>query len=666
MLNFEVYTFSNGETNFPPDVDDKTAKNTLGGKGIGLVRMTQAGFSVPPGFIIPTTACNEFRALQDGADLGWWIALKAEIMAKDAGLKKHFGFAPLVAVRSGAPISMPGMMDTILNVGLNDANLNEWQKRIGDRAALDSYRRLIQMLGHTAYGIAADVFENILALARETQGVKTDAELSVFRLEIVVDDYLHAFQKEVGYPFPQDRNAQLDAAIKAVFDSWMNPRAIEYRRINKIDEAMGTAVNVQAMVFGNMGEDSGTGVLFTRNPSTGEPGISGEFLPDAQGEDVVAGIRTPFNVSLMTDLGPGWHSTYMDLKAACFKLEEMYRDMVDLEFTVQQGHLYILQSRTGKRSARAAFKIATDMVREGVINRAEARSRLTVEQLKVVTRPTIDPAYNVAPDFIGLPACPGVVTGIAVRSSEEAVKLAATGAKVILVTHETTPDDIAGMNAAVGILTKTGGATSHAAVVARAMDRVCVVGCTSIVPEHFDGHKVTLDGSTGRVWVHKDVPVIDSSEAPELREVMDWCLEYMGCCDNSLEAITMDRPHTVMAADFWGSTELAVATLAELAELPDCKHITLDCNSPHSFVPEDDKLVDQLFGTDTSAHEFKETLIHMLVNDHGALQGLRLTGLDAADMAQMKALGYKEAKAGPHGAPVSVPAQYAAFYVLGQ
>ena len=334
---------------------------------------------------------------------------------------------------------MPGMMDTILNVGLTEANLGVWAKRIGERAAWDSYRRLIQMLGATAYGIQMDKFEFQLASVKKQAGVTVDADLTVEHLHVLCSLYSHVFKANVGHEFPQTREEQLKAAIVAVFRSWDNDRAVEYRKINKIDDAMGTAVTVQAMVFGNMGKTSGSGVAFTRDPSTGEPKIMGEYLFDAQGEDVVAGIRTPLKLD---DVKAAWCG---ELEQLCYKLEAMYVDMVDLEFTVQNGELFILQSRTGKRSARAAFKIAVDLVNEGVIDRGTARSRLTAEQFKVVRRPTIDPAFKVEPALVGLPACPGVVTGKPVFSSQDAINCKEP---CILVTHETTPEDIAGMNAA--------------------------------------------------------------------------------------------------------------------------------------------------------------------------------------------------------------------------
>ena len=439
-------------------------------------------------------------------------------------LKEQFGYMPLVSVRSGAPISMPGMLDTILNVGLTAHNFNEWAGRIGDRATADSQRRLIQMLGSTGYGVDMGVFDFQLASVKKEAGAKQDTDLTAAQLATVADRYQDAFSQNTGFKFPvNDAKEQLRVAIKAVFDSWMNPRAIEYRKLNKIDESMGTAVNVQAMVFGNMGDDSGTGVLFSRDPSTGQPVMMGEFLTNAQGEDVVAGIRTPVDVHKMATLDGVWSNIHGKLVDLCSELEVAYKDMVDIEFTVQKGELFVLQSRSGKRSARAAFRIATDMVKEGVIDVDTALTRLTADQFKAVRRPMIDPNFKVKPDVVGLPACPGVVFGKPVFTSEDA---ASCNEPCILVRHETDPDDIAGMAKAVGILTKTGGATSHAAVVARAMDKACVVGATELDLEHGWGGvvRVTIDGATGRVWFNKQVPVIDASADPAVRQVMNWCL----------------------------------------------------------------------------------------------------------------------------------------------
>ncbi|MEY9560448.1 PEP/pyruvate-binding domain-containing protein [Sinorhizobium fredii] len=399
------------------------AKKRLGGKGAGLVLMAQDNMPVPPGFTITTDVCNEFRKLGDAAKTDYLEQLMVEVMEQMNWLKEQFGYMPLVSVRSGAPISMPGMMDTILNVGLTASNHKEWQARIGERATLDSQRRLVQMLGSTAYGVPHQVFEFQLAKVKKDFGAETDADLHEGALDDLIERYCNVFEDHRGFPFPIDnRYEQLLAAIGAVFNSWMNERAVEYRKLNNIDESMGTAVTIQAMVFGNMGDDSGSGVAFTRNPSTGEPVIMGEYLSNAQGEDVVAGIRTPESLSKYITpskdhylISCPWAK---ELAKVCETLEQMYADMVDLEFTVQQGELFILQSRVGKRSARAAFKIAVDLTEDKVIDRKLALARLTGAQFKVLRRPSIDPGFKVKPQLIGLPACPGVVTGTPVFSAE--------------------------------------------------------------------------------------------------------------------------------------------------------------------------------------------------------------------------------------------------------
>lgn len=647
--------------------DQHESKMILGGKGAGLVMMAQNGFPVPPGFTIPTTACNELAARTDKADWDWYFnKLIDEAFDHDAWLGQQFGYMPLVSVRSGAPVSMPGMMDTILNVGITDDTLADWKDRLGKRTALDSYRRLIQMLGGTAFGVPHSAFEANMTAARKADGVETDAEISAATLAEVVKQHKLTFQAATQQEFPQTRLDQLSYAIKAVFDSWQNPRAIEYRKINKIDPAMGTAVNVQAMVFGNMDDDSGTGVLFTRHPSTGEGGMYGEFLQNAQGEDVVAGIRTPHDIYKASTMdGTVWPDIYEELVAACVKLEAAYDDMVDIEFTVQQGKLFILQSRVGKRSARAAFKIAYDLVDEEVIDKATALKRLTKEQFKVVRRPSIDPAFKVEPDLIGLPACPGVVTGKPVFSSTDAVNCTEP---CILITHETTPDDIAGMNAAVGILTQTGGATSHAAVVARAMDKACVVGCTDMelqgkligkAGKCFGSQdKVTIDGATGRVWIGIDVPVIDSSDATEIKAIMEWAMEAKDVIETFPVFQGKDaRPHAVSAAHWWGSIEVARAVLNQLA--PNWNQVLLDLRSPALLTPSVDSDLTDCFG-DLEVDKFEKALVAEVVARKQKLKACAVMG-SAYVTQQLVAHGF-----GVASGPVVASADYAAFSVLGQ
>lgn len=669
-----IYRFSQSHCDWTGSASD--AKKLLGGKGAGLVKMCQAEMPVPPGFTITTAVCNEYLAAQKDGTLSqeWFDGLMAEVYEHMEWLEGQFGYRPLVSVRSGAPISMPGMMDTILNVGLCNDNFKEWGERIGARAVHDSDRRLTQMLGATAYGVPMEVFEFQLAKVKKAHGMVEDTDLGVLELSEVIGAYRKAFEENKGFKFPfDDWKEQLRAAVAAVFTSWTNERAVEYRKINKIDAAMGTAVNIQAMVFGNMGDDSGSGVGFTRDPSTGERKFFGEYLKNAQGEDVVAGIRTPETLKLDQfpiigqKMPPAWQKELSDL---CIKLEAMYEDMVDLEFTVQKEKLWLLQSRTGKRSARAAFKIAVDLVEEGMIDKGTAISRLTVDQFKIVRRPTIDPKFDTAPNKVGLPACPGVVTGKPVYSAADAINCKEP---CILVTHETTPDDIAGMNAAVGILTQTGGATSHAAVVARAMDKACVVGCTELdiaAMKNLGIEKVTIDGSTGKVWLQIEVPVIDSSDAPELRVVMDWCLGVMGACETAVVDLGMDRPHTIMAATWWGNVDVLNAILDGVAELPSRGHVTLDMRGPHDLIPDEDKELGACFGDDQSGDEFWKVMMDTLIDRQGELKGLALANMPMQDTITQKVMfdqcGYKQAGAGFQHVPVAVPADFAAFSVLGR
>jgi phosphoenolpyruvate synthase/pyruvate phosphate dikinase len=426
---------------------------------------------------------------------------------------------------------------------------------------------------------------------------------------------------------------------------------------------MGTAVNVQAMVFGNMGDDSGTGVLFTRNPSTGENKIMGEFLQNAQGEDVVAGIRTPVNFDKMADLSAPWPKIYDQIAELCDHLEQVYVDMVDIEFTVQKGELFLLQSRTGKRSAAAAFQIATDLVNEEWINWKEALKRLTPEQYRVVKRPIIDPSFKDKPELVGLPACPGVVTGKPVFSSHDAVNCTEP---CILVTHETTPDDIAGMNAAVGILTQTGGATSHAAVVARAMDKACVVGCTDMSLPNIQGVKrVTIDGSTGRVWLDKEVPVVDSSQMEAVKTVGYWCCGDMNAFPGTpLFDLTDQDTQVIQVAHWWGHKEVIESLLEDLSISAVKDLAILDLRSPEQLMPEQDLGLVDVFGFNPFQDDFRTVLMEALYAKREELAGLRVMGLTNAEKAVMNAAGFHVLGAGAE--PVVVPVDYAVFSTLSQ
>lgn len=521
-----IFTFG------PVTQGSASMKNTLGGKGANLAEMASLGLPVPPGFTIPCEASVRYKEAK--TKMTGKAALFAQLWPEvDQGLeslKAHFGYMPLLSVRSGARVSMPGMMDTILNVGMSDETLPYWSEKLGARAALDSYRRLIQMFSSVALNVPMEHFEEALSAMRKEAGCIADADLSEDHLSRLVTQYLKIVA-ESGEEFPQTLQAQLHGAVVAVFESWDNPRAKEYRKIHGYSDDWGTAVTIQSMVFGNMNDQSATGVVFTRCPSTGKNEMTGEFLVNAQGEDVVAGIRTPDPIHTMES----WDcDAFCALTAVLEQLEAHYKDMQDVEFTVQNGSLYLLQTRNAKRSPQAAFKVAYDLVEEGVLTKHEAVGRVTQAQLLSVMQDAIDPAFKGKPHFTGIPAGGGVVTGVAMFSSENAVNCTEP---CILVTKETDPDDIAGMNASVGILTATGGLTSHAAVVARGMNKSCVVGATDMavsanvafiagpgISSFTEGQTITIDGATGNVWVGVKVPMIAGGQSLEVATIIGWAL----------------------------------------------------------------------------------------------------------------------------------------------
>ena len=515
-----VYAFGGGKAD-----GDSSMKNLLGGKGANLAEMSALGLPVPPGFTITTEACTHFY--KNGRDYpdGLKEAVAAALADVETTTGKRFGDPAgplLVSVRSGARASMPGMMDTVLNLGLNDATVEGLAKLSGDRRfALDSYRRFIQMYSNVVLGLDHHMFEEILDDQKDRLAVSVDTALSADDWEEVVDAYKRAVERDLGAPFPQEPQAQLWGAISAVFDSWMNDRAKFYRRMHDIPESWGTAVNVQSMVFGNMGETSATGVAFTRNPSTGENRLYGEFLINAQGEDVVAGIRTPQALTRaareeMGDEAPSLEeampAVFAEFKSVVGKLERHYRDVQDIEFTVEQGQLYMLQTRNGKRTAQAALKIAVDLAGEGLISREEAIGRVEPESLDQLLHPTIDPEARRDVIGAGLPASPGAASGKLVFDAGEAERLGTAGEAVILVREETSPEDIHGMHAAKGIVTARGGMTSHAAVVARGMGRPCVCGATEL---HIDAKTGELK-ARGRTFRAGDVITVDGSKGEVL------------------------------------------------------------------------------------------------------------------------------------------------------
>src|SRR5213596_1487906 len=502
-----VYFFGGGKAEGKGDM-----KDTLGGKGAGLAEMTNAGLPVPPGFTISTEVCRIFYENNGklGDDIQNQINDALGRLEKLTEQKLGSTERPLlVSVRSGAKFSMPGMMDTILNLGLNDTTVKALAKRTGnERFAWDSYRRFIQMYGNAVLRIEMREFDELFDRIKEKAGAKLDIEIPVPSLQELVKQYKALVKERTKTDFPEDPRQQFQGAINAVFGSWRNPRAIHYRRMNKISEELGTAVNVQTMVFGNMGNTSGTGVGFTRNPSTGEREFYGEFLINAQGEDVVAGIRTPTPIRELDRVMP---ECYRQLREITDRLERHYRDMQDFEFTIQENRLYMLQTRNGKRTGKAAVKIAADMVKEGLITPEEAVMRVEPLQLDQLLHPILDPKAKTKELAQGLPASPGAVSGRIVFSAEDAVAQAKQG-RVVLVRKETVPDDIHGMEVAVGILTSRGGMTSHAAVVARGMGKCCVVGAEAIKIDERnkllmagntqlrEGDWITLEGSSGKVF----------------------------------------------------------------------------------------------------------------------------------------------------------------------
>ena len=513
-------------------------KDLLGGKGAGLAEMTSLGLPVPPGFVVTTSACNAFT--RQGGELprglDYQIDEALARLQKDTGRVLGDPENPLlVSVRSGAVESMPGMMDTVLNLGLNDDSVEGLARATGDRRfALDCYRRLIQMFADVVMRVDHAIFERQLDRIRRSAQKASDQALGEREVQRAVESFLEIYRQETGEDFPQDPADQLYRSISAVFRSWNNRRAIVYRRHHGIPDDLGTAATVQLMVFGNMGDDSGTGVVFSRNPATGEPGLYGEYLPNAQGEDVVAGIRTPRPIQQMAEEMP---KAYQELLEAARTLETHYRDMQDVEFTVERGRLWILQTRAGKRTAAAAVRVAHDLVQESLIEEYEALLRLDVSAMTGLLHRNVDPSFQGDSAAAGLPASPGAAWGRCVFTADEAEARGSQGENVILVRSETTPDDIHGMVAAQGILTSRGGMTCHAAIVARGWGKPCVVGCDVLEiggdgrrawiadQEIADGDVVSIDGTTGRVYMGQ-VPVVDPEMQDEFKEILAWADRY--------------------------------------------------------------------------------------------------------------------------------------------
>ena len=525
-----VYAFSEGNAKM---------RELLGGKGANLAEMTVLGMPVPQGFTVTTEACTQYY--EDGKQISPEIEAQIfEYLAKLEELTgKKFGDEHnplLVSVRSGARASMPGMMDTILNLGLNDQVVEGFAKMTNnERFAYDSYRRFIQMYSDVVMEVPKHNFEVIIDEMKAAKGVKMDTELDANDLKEMVKKFKAYYKEQIGSDFPQDPKEQLMGAVKAVFRSWDNPRAIYYRRMNDIPSSWGTAVNVQTMVFGNTGNTSGTGVAFTRNPATGENKLFGEFLVNAQGEDVVAGVRTPQKIDELKTIMPEVYEQFNDV---AHRLEKHYRDMQDMEFTIENGKLYMLQTRNGKRTATAAIKIACDLVDEGMISKEEAVCMVDPKQLDALLHPQFDAEAlkNAKEIGTGLAASPGAACGKVVFTAEEATEEGKKGEKVVLVRLETSPEDIEGMNHAQGILTVRGGMTSHAAVVARGMGTCCVSGCGDIVMHDAEGYfelggkkicrgdYISLDGSTGKIY-GEAIPTVAASVSGDFGRLMAWADE---------------------------------------------------------------------------------------------------------------------------------------------
>jgi len=551
-----VYFFGGGKADGRGDM-----KDLLGGKGAGLAEMTNLKIPVPSGFTITTEACNAFFKMGRKHPPGMWGQVLENLKKVEKAMGKKFGDPVnplLVSVRSGAKFSMPGMMDTVLNLGLNETTMKALIRKTGnERFVYDAYRRLITMFGSIVMGMDRQRFEHALDELKERKGVKLDTEINAEDLQSLVEEYKIIYKRGTGEEFPSDPIEQLKKAVNAVFGSWFGDRAAKYRKLNEIPDNLGTACNIQSMVYGNLGENSGTGVGFTRDPSTGKKAFFAECLINAQGEDVVAGIRTPLRIEELKKRLP---KAYKELEGIYKKLERHYGDMLDIEFTIQEGKLYMLQTRVGKRTAAAALRIAIDMVKEKLINKKTAVLRIDPQQLDQLLHPTIDPKAPVKVLAKGLPASPGAAVGKVVFTAEDAERAAEKGEKVILVRTETSPEDIGGMNAAQGILTARGGMTSHAAVVARGMGKCCIAGCGAInineVQKYFtvndlvvkEGDFLTLNGTTGEVMLGK-AQLITPELTADFGIFMKWVDEFrkIGVRTNA------DTPHDSEVARRFGA-----------------------------------------------------------------------------------------------------------------
>ena len=658
MAKKYVYFFGKGKAE-----GGKEMRNLLGGKGANIAEMTNLGIPVPPGFTITTEVCSFYyeKDRQYPPELAEQVEENLRKLEDAMGLKFGDPERPLlVSVRSGARVSMPGMMDTVLNLGLNDETVKGLIKLTGnERFAYDAYRRFVQMFGNVVLGVSHDDFEEILEAKKKELGVHLDTELDAAALKDIVKAFKARIREKKGIDFPDDPMKQLEMARDAVFGSWNNPRAITYRKIHNIPGDWGTAVNVQAMVFGNMGENSGTGVAFTRDPATGEKKYYGEYLKNAQGEDVVAGIRTPKPIAELEKEMP---EVYRQLTEIFEKLERHYRDMQDVEFTIQEGKLFMLQTRAGKRTAAAAVKIAVDMVKEGLITKEEAIMRVEPAQLDTLLHKMIDPKAKVQVIATGVAASPGAAVGAVVFTADDAATRGAAGEKVILVRKETSPDDIHGMAASQGILTSRGGKTSHAAVVARGMGTPAVTGCEAITVVEAEklfrvgdvvvkeGDIITLDGTNGRV-ILGEAPLVDPTIGGDFATLMEWAdeIKALGVRANA------DTPHDAETAlkfgakgiglcrtehMFFGEERVPVVQEMILAETTEARRAALDKLLP--FQVEDFRgILKAMAGypviirlLDPPLHEFLPSHEELLVE----VTKMRLQGADPEELRKKEAL----------------------------
>ena len=671
-----VYFFGDGRTE-----GNSKMRDLLGGKGADLAEMTQLGISVPPGFTISTEACTYFMEHDGGYPAGLEGEVRENLEKIEKAMGSSFGDPRnplLVSVRSGARVSMPGMMDTVLNLGLNDDTVEGLVAKTGNpRFAYDSYRRFIHMYASVVMGVEHHHFEELIQKKKKAAGIEYDHELSVDHLRSLIAEYRELVKRVKGVPFPEEAGEQLWGAVGAVFRSWNGNRAVVYRRINSIPNHWGTAVNVQSMVFGNMGAKSATGVAFTRDPATGERKFFGEFLPNAQGEDVVAGIRTPLpiNIDEGNELSPQsleatMPAIYKELEGIYKRLEKHFRDMQDIEFTIQEGRLWMLQTRSGKRTARAAIRIAVDMVGEGLIGEKDALKRVDPEKLESLLHRTIDPSVKAKAIAKGLPASPGAASGGIVFSVEDSVKRVAAGEKVVLVRLETSPEDVEGMKAAEAIVTARGGMTSHAAVVARGMGKCCVVGCSALEVDHHkkllkvgsktyhEGDVMTIDGTTGNVY-EGVLATVDPVLDDDYHRFMKWAdayrrLKVRANADTPEDAVTAvkfgaegiglartehmffkeDRIPVVREMIMASTREERVAALKKIQPMQredflgvframDGKPVTIRLLDPplHEFLPKDEaeiqstakdlgRSVEEVRAAATALHEFNPMLGH--------------------------------------------------------